>query len=125
MSLLENKNKLNKVNRVEILWPAYHKDDVFHVKLPGSIYSVGSMWPNPQDFIIILYTNRQIPRCKCLFYIFILYTVLFYIIYVMKNMDITTSLKLEGYFSFLLGEMKYFIILSGDESQILTRRFSQ
>lgn len=40
-------------------------------------------------------------------------------------MDITTSLRLEGYFSFLLGEMKYLIVLSGDESQILTRRFRQ
>lgn len=125
MSPLENKNKLNKVNRVEILWPAYHKDDAFHVKLPGPIYSIGSMWSDQQHFIIILYINRQIPRCKCLFHIPIHYTILFYIIYVMKDMAITTFIKLEVYFSFLLSEMKYLIVLSGDESQILTRRFSQ
>lgn len=42
----------------------------------------------------------------------------------MKDMAIATFLKLEVYFSALLSEMKYLIVLSGDESQILTR-FSQ
>lgn len=72
------------------------------------------------NYIIHKYTDTQV----FILYIYTLHCIILHNI-CNKNVDITTSLKLEGYFGFLLGEMKYLIVLSGDESQILIRRFRQ